>query len=153
MSVPCADGVYISPCSCHSLTAQQWYELTEPTRAHLAIQPPREADEDADPAFESEGDEYEEAAEDEAPVVLEPLSPLPAAVSPAERLLNAGRVLVRQGRAAVSVLQQELDMEFDEACALLDQLQEEGLIGPYKGGKKRDILLSEEEWEDHFARS
>lgn len=112
-----------------------------------------EADEDADPAFESEGDEYEEAAEDEAPVVLEPLSPLPAAVSPAERLLNAGRVLVRQGRAAVSVLQQELDMEFDEACALLDQLQEEGLIGPYKGGKKRDILLSEEEWEDHFARS
>ncbi|MDG1050274.1 MAG: DNA translocase FtsK [Planctomycetota bacterium] len=112
-----------------------------------------EADEDADPAFESEGDEYEEAAEDEAPVVLEPLSPLPGAVSPAERLLNAGRVLVRQGRAAVSVLQQELDMEFDEACALLDQLQEEGLIGPYKGGKKRDILLSEEEWEDHFARS
>ena len=44
-------------------------------------------------------------------------------------------------------------MEFDEACELLDQLQAEGLIGPYKGGKKRDILLSEEEWEDHFARS
>ena len=62
-------------------------------------------------------------------------------------------MLVRQGRVAVSVLQQELDMEFDEACELLDRLQAEGLIGPYKGGKKRDILLTEEEWEDRFARS
>ncbi|MDC0585347.1 hypothetical protein OAO71_01545, partial [Planctomycetota bacterium] len=100
-----------------------------------------------------DGDEYEEADEDEEPVVLEPQSPPPAASTQSERLLNAGRVLVRQGRVAVSVLQQELDMEFDEACELLDQLQAEGLIGPYKGGKKRDILLSEEEWEDHFARS
>lgn len=100
-----------------------------------------------------DGEEYEEADEDEEPVVLEPQSPPPLASSQSERLLNAGRVLVRQGRVAVSVLQQELDMEFDEACELLDQLQAEGLIGPYKGGKKRDILLSEEEWEDHFARS
>ena len=107
--------------------------------------------EDSSASFEDE-DEYEEADEEE-PVVLEPQSPPPAASTQSERLLNAGRVLVRQGRVAVSVLQQELDMEFDEACELLDQLQAEGLIGPYKGGKKRDILLSEEEWEDHFARS
>ena len=102
--------------------------------------------EDADP------DEYEEALEEEA-VILEPQSPPSGASADSERLLKAGRVLVRQGRVAVSVLQQELDMEFDEACQLLDQLQAEGLIGPYKGGKKRDILLSEEEWEDHFAHS
>ncbi len=113
-----------------------------------------EEDEDDGPdgSFD-DGDEYEEADEDEEPVVLEPQSPPAPASSQSERLLNAGRVLVRQGRVAVSVLQQELDMEFDEACELLDQLQAEGLIGPYKGGKKRDILLSEEEWEDHFARS
>jgi DNA segregation ATPase FtsK/SpoIIIE-like protein len=111
-----------------------------------------ESDEDPEASFD-DGDEYEEADEDEEPVVLEPQSPPLAASTQSERLLNAGRVLVRQGRVAVSVLQQELDMEFDEACELLDQLQAEGLIGPYKGGKKRDILLSEEEWEDHFARS
>ena len=29
----------------------------------------------------------------------------------------------------------------------LDELQEVGLIGPYRGGQKRDILLSPEEWE------
>ena len=97
-------------------------------------------------------DEYEEASEEES-VVLEPQSPPSGTSSDSERLLKAGRVLVRQGRVAVSVLQQELDMEFDEACQLLDQLQAEGLIGPYKGGKKRDILLSEEEWENHFAHS
>lgn len=111
-----------------------------------------EEEEDTEASFEDDA-EYEEADEDEDSVVLEPQSPPPAASTQSERLLNAGRVLVRQGRVAVSVLQQELDMEFDEACELLDQLQAEGLIGPYKGGKKRDILLSEEEWEDHFARS
>ncbi|MGD2017178.1 MAG: DNA translocase FtsK [Planctomycetota bacterium] len=120
-----------------------------------------ELDEEYEEAEVEDDEEYEEA-EEEAAVVLEPHSP-PASPSPpspqaprapeAERLLAAGRVLVRQGRVAVSVLQQELDMEFDEACELLDRLQAEGLIGPYKGGKKRDILLTEEEWEDRFARS
>ncbi|MDB2576991.1 hypothetical protein N9Z54_07305 [Planctomycetota bacterium] len=108
---------------------------------------------EGDPALEvDDEDEYEEASEEES-VVLEPQSPPSGTSSDSERLLKAGRVLVRQGRVAVSVLQQELDMEFDEACQLLDQLQAEGLIGPYKGGKKRDILLSEEEWENHFAHS
>ncbi|MGB0331005.1 MAG: DNA translocase FtsK, partial [Planctomycetota bacterium] len=127
-------------------------EYEEADEEEAAEYEEEEEDDGPDASFD-DGEEYEEADEDEEPMVLEPQSPPPLAPSQSERLLTAGRVLVRQGRVAVSVLQQELDMEFDEACELLDQLQAEGLIGPYKGGKKRDILLSEEEWEDHFARS
>ena len=61
--------------------------------------------------------------------------------------------MIQEGRVAVSLLQRQFEMEFDEACAALDELQQEGLIGPYKGGKTRDILLSAEEWEGRFAHS
>ncbi|MEM9381458.1 MAG: DNA translocase FtsK [Planctomycetota bacterium] len=117
-----------------------------------------EEDEDGDePAAEDAEDDadYEEVeAEDDAPdIVLEPQAPPAGASREATRILEAGRIVVREGRVAVSLLQRELEMEFDEACELLDQLQDEGLIGPYKGGKTRDILLSEAEWEGRFVRS
>jgi hypothetical protein len=38
-------------------------------------------------------------------------------------------------------------MGFQEATAILDELQEMGLIGPYLGGTRRDILMTLEEWE------
>ena len=86
------------------------------------------------------------------------LSPQPPPValelSPdASRLFEAGRLLVREGRVAVSLLQNEFGVAFDEACELLDELQSEGLIGPYQGGKASDILLSAEEWENRFVGS
>jgi S-DNA-T family DNA segregation ATPase FtsK/SpoIIIE len=47
---------------------------------------------------------------------------------------------------AVSMLQKRFGMDFAEATGILDDLQERGLIGPYLGGKRRDILLSKEDW-------
>ncbi len=88
----------------------------------------------------------------EDPAPSAPSVPVVAS-SDGQRLLAAGRVVVQEGRVAVSLLQREFDMEFDEACAVLDELQQEGLIGPYKGGKARDILLTPEEWEGRFAHS
>ena len=35
---------------------------------------------------------------------------------------------------------------FDKACKVLDRLQAMGLIGPYLGGQRRDILLTLDEW-------
>jgi DNA segregation ATPase FtsK/SpoIIIE-like protein len=46
------------------------------------------------------------------------------------------------------MLQRSFDLDFKEATALLDQLQEAGLIGPYLGGQKRDLLLTAEEWRE-----
>ena len=96
------------------------------------------------------------ADEPEAPAaeptkVLEPQAP-PAGAETG-RVLEAGRLVLGEGRVAVSLLQREMDLAFDEACGILDELQSHGLIGPYKGGKARDILLSADEWEALFSPS
>ena len=62
-------------------------------------------------------------------------------------LQRAGCLFLQEGRVAVSMLQRSFDLDFQAACDLLDDLQEEGLIGPYKGGQQRDILLTLEEWQ------
>ncbi|MEM8711664.1 MAG: DNA translocase FtsK [Planctomycetota bacterium] len=69
------------------------------------------------------------------------------------RILEAGRLVVTKDRAAVSVIQKGFDVEFAEACSILEELHAQGLIGPYQEGKKRAILMSLEEWEGRFAHS
>ncbi len=117
-----------------------------------------EEDEEEEEAAEYE-EEDEEAAEleeegDEPEAVLTPTPP-PAAkkakLDPAELLHEAGALFLQEGRVAVSLLQRGFSLDFDEACAVLDDLQQEGLIGPYKGGQKRDILLTSEEWDAQTA--
>ena len=39
-------------------------------------------------------------------------------------------------------------LDFDAATHILDRLQEAGLIGPYVGGHRRDILMSADEWQE-----
>ena len=46
------------------------------------------------------------------------------------------------------MLQRTFELDFKQATAMLDQLQEAGLIGPYLGGQRRDILLTAEEWRE-----
>jgi hypothetical protein len=60
---------------------------------------------------------------------------------------EAGRLVLEQNRVAVSMLQKRFSLDFDQACGVLDRLQAAGLIGPYVGGRSREILLSIEEWE------
>jgi hypothetical protein len=60
---------------------------------------------------------------------------------------EAGRLVLEENRVAVSMLQKRFKLDFDQACQVLDRLQGAGLIGPYVGGRSREILLSPEEWE------
>ena len=92
--------------------------------------------------------------ETEPQVVLQPQAPpmggaiktLAVDPSRAKLLGEAGCLFVDNGRVAVSMLQRQYKMEFDDACKVLDELQELGLIGPYLGGKHRDILLTRDQW-------
>jgi S-DNA-T family DNA segregation ATPase FtsK/SpoIIIE len=91
---------------------------------------------------------------DEPEVVLQPQA------APAERahkslsvdsdraklLTEVGCLFVERGRVAVSMLQRQYGMDFDDACKVLDELQDLGLIGPYLGGQRRDILLTRDQW-------
>jgi len=97
-----------------------------------------------------------DAVETEPEVVLKPQAAVPASraekapgrgIDPEKKLLvEVGCMFVERGRVAVSMLQRQYDMDFDQACRVLDDLQEMGLIGPYMGGKSRDILLTKEQW-------
>ncbi len=109
----------------------------------------------------------EATVETEPEVVLEPQErpvaatakpePEPVGAAPAaeltleddrERLVyESGCLFLDEGRVAVSMLQKRYSMDFKAATAILDELQERGLIGPYLGGKRRDILLTREEWQ------
>ena len=64
-----------------------------------------------------------------------------------EKVFRSGELFLDQGRVAVSMLQRSFDMDFQEATGILDELQSMGLIGPYLGGTRRDILMTTEEWE------
>ena len=70
-----------------------------------------------------------------------------------ELVLQAGMLFLQHGRVAVSLLQRHFGLDFDAACELLDELQQRGLIGPYLGGQRRDILLSAEQWMERVASS
>ncbi len=103
--------------------------------------------------LEPEG-EIEIEVGDEPEVVLQPQAApadrahKPHSVDPqrARLLAEAGCLFVERGRVAVSMLQRQYGMDFDDACKVLDELQDLGLIGPYLGGQSRDILLTRDQW-------
>lgn len=80
------------------------------------------------------------------------LKPQPARAMPRvflpETTYKAGCLFLERNRVAVSMLQREFQMDFKIATAVLDQLQDVGLIGPYLGGQRRDILMTTEEWSE-----
>jgi hypothetical protein len=78
-------------------------------------------------------------------VVLTP-APAPPGKERSRLLAEVGCLLVDRGRVAVSLLQKQYEMDFEEATQVLDELQVLGLIGPYLGGQRRDILLTRDEW-------
>jgi DNA segregation ATPase FtsK/SpoIIIE-like protein len=62
---------------------------------------------------------------------------------------DAGCLILEHKRVAVSLLERSFGIDFDQACRVLDELQQAGLIGPYMGGRTRDILLTREQWLPH----
>ncbi len=63
-----------------------------------------------------------------------------------ELVYKAGLLILDRQRVAVSMLQREYGIDFEQATKLLDRLQAAGLIGPYLGGQRRDILLTLDQW-------
>jgi len=121
---------------------------TEPLPAPVA-EPLAELEPEPEPEDEIEIDVGEEPE-----VVLQPQAApaerahKPHSVDPdrAKFLAEAGCLFVERGRVAVSMLQRQYGMDFDDACKVLDELQDLGLIGPYLGGQSRDILLTRDQW-------
>jgi hypothetical protein len=101
------------------------------------------------PSRRAEAVEEPEAPHAISDVVLTPVpSRSVSRVFLPEPTYRAGCLFLERNRVAVSMLQREFNMDFKVATAVLDQLQDVGLIGPYLGGQRRDILMSHDEWQE-----
>lgn len=139
----------------------------EPGSAELEVELSEEAAEDEtedEPEDEEEGAdagpargplvaawEAEPEAEPEVELVPQPPSGAPLGGPSEDLVRRAAALFLERQRVAVSLLQREFDLDFEQSTAVLDRLQEQGLIGPYLGGQRREILMSAAEWEQRTA--
>lgn len=56
---------------------------------------------------------------------------------------DAVRVVVETGQASVSLLQRRMRLGYGRAARILDRMEEEGIVGPIRGAKPREVYLKE----------
>jgi DNA segregation ATPase FtsK/SpoIIIE, S-DNA-T family len=54
---------------------------------------------------------------------------------------EAKRVVLESGQASVSMVQRRMGVGYTRAARLIDMMEEEGVVGPYRGAKPREILV------------
>ncbi len=59
---------------------------------------------------------------------------------------DAVDVVLNSGQASVSILQRRMRLGYARAARLIDMMEEEGIVGPYRGSKPREVLISREDW-------
>ncbi len=69
---------------------------------------------------------------------------------------QAVELVIRHKQGSVSLLQRRLAIGYQRAARLIDQLEEEGIVGPYDGSKAREVLVDDtyletEEWKKRKA--
>ncbi|MGE4357564.1 MAG: DNA translocase FtsK [Candidatus Omnitrophota bacterium] len=60
---------------------------------------------------------------------------------------EAVKIVLETGQASASILQRRLRVGFTRAARLIDMMEEEGIVGPYRGAKPREILVNREDLE------
>lgn len=125
----------------------------EPAKPHESVPVPAPSP-SAAAGTKSRGKAAARESEPEPQVVLDPAPPAGRASASEEDLVfQCGLLFLKHQRVAVSMLQREFGLDFKQATAVLDELQAQGLIGPYLGGQRRDILLTAEEWRARVGAS
>jgi S-DNA-T family DNA segregation ATPase FtsK/SpoIIIE len=56
---------------------------------------------------------------------------------------EAVRIIVESGQASVSLLQRRMRLGYGRAARILDMMEEEGIVGPIRGAKPREVFLKE----------
>ena len=57
---------------------------------------------------------------------------------------EAVKMILETGQASVSMLQRRMRLSYTRAARLIDSMEEEGVLGPYRGSKPREILVNRE---------
>ena len=66
---------------------------------------------------------------------------------------DAGRLIIKKQKASVGMLQREFRIGFNRAARIMDNLAEDGVVGPEEGTKPRKILMTLEEFEAYLAQN
>lgn len=73
-------------------------------------------------------------------------------ISAPDNLLNqAINIAVEEGVASVQILQRQLKIGYTNAARLIDQMEAQGIIGPFNGAKPREVLINREQ-ADHLIQ-
>ena len=56
---------------------------------------------------------------------------------------DAVKMVLETGQASVSMLQRRLRLGYTRAARLIDAMEEENIVGPFRGSKPREILIAE----------
>ena len=75
----------------------------------------------------------------------------PSDESPSERdelYDEAVRIVLETQRGSATLLQRRLEIGYTRASRLIDMMAEEGIVGPFKGSKAREVYYTLEEWEE-----
>ncbi len=56
------------------------------------------------------------------------------------------------GQASTSLLQRCFGLKYDHAARIMDEMEEQGIIGPYAGVAPRAVLISQEQWNAHRGK-
>ena len=65
-----------------------------------------------------------------------------------EYFAQAGKYLIEKGKGSIGVLQRVYRIGFNRAARIMDQLEENGVVGPEEGTKPRKVLMTMEEFEE-----
>lgn len=58
----------------------------------------------------------------------------------------AVELVLHSGTATVSLLQRKLKLKYYMAALLIDEMEEKGIVGPFRGDKPRNVLITEAMW-------
>ena len=62
-------------------------------------------------------------------------------------LPEAVEVLLDTKQASVSMLQRRLKLGYAHAARIVDEMEENGIVGPFEGSKPRQLLITREQWD------
>ncbi|MDD5356461.1 MAG: DNA translocase FtsK, partial [Candidatus Omnitrophica bacterium] len=59
---------------------------------------------------------------------------------------TAVKLILESQHASVSILQRRLRLGYTRAARLIDMMEEQGIIGPYRGSKPREIIVDKDDY-------
>ena len=62
--------------------------------------------------------------------------------------LDMNQIIIEKDKASIGMLQRMFKIGFNRAARIMDQMEQEKIIGPYEGAKPRAVLLTRAQWQE-----